>query len=236
RNGPKHDHWSIMLERTTKVPWLKVLRIRRSGNDLSSKTQLVVGKRKKLKSLLSIGWKKKRKASEKRVVGFSKGEFYCVKFIVNHEEDDVEPSVIFGRLFTRLAKGIADFGNGVIIIHLELDPFLDNSEETKKFEDDSGYLLDIDFGDIPEINKAGRSCPRGTAIDIYKRFSILEEERPVIETMAYSDKYKKILDEIVMDKPKLDGEIKKEEEEAIEQAKEEALHEKEDPGAFIIPI
>ncbi|GKG48279.1 hypothetical protein Tco_0510164, partial [Tanacetum coccineum] len=72
-------------------------------------------------------------------------------------------------------------------------------------------------------------------LNIYKRFSILEEERHVIETMAYSDKYKKILDEIVMDKPKLDGEIKKEEE-AIEQAKEEVLHEKEDPGAFIIPI
>ncbi|GKD74397.1 hypothetical protein Tco_1332679, partial [Tanacetum coccineum] len=53
------------------------------------------------------------------------------------------------------------------------------------------------------------------AIDIYKRFSILEEERPLIETMAYSDKYKKILDGIVMDKIKLDGEIKKEEEEVI---------------------
>ncbi|GKC83616.1 hypothetical protein Tco_1139333, partial [Tanacetum coccineum] len=53
------------------------------------------------------------------------------------------------------------------------------------------------------------------AIDICKRFSILEEERPVIETLAYSDKYKKILDGIVMDKIKLDGEFKKEEEEAI---------------------
>ncbi|GKD25740.1 hypothetical protein Tco_1231954 [Tanacetum coccineum] len=42
------------------------------------------------------------------------------------------------------------------------------------------------------------------------KFFILEEERPVIETMAYSDKNKKILDVIVMDKIKLDGEIKKE--------------------------
>nr|GEW91172.1 E3 ubiquitin-protein ligase COP1-like isoform X2 [Tanacetum cinerariifolium] len=54
------------------------------------------------------------------------------------------------------------------------------------------------------------------AINICKRFSILDEERPVIETMAYSDKYKKILDGIVMDKIKLDEEIKKEEE-AIKQ-------------------
>ncbi|GKG50687.1 hypothetical protein Tco_0538811, partial [Tanacetum coccineum] len=58
----------------------------------------------------------------------------------------------------------------------------------------------------------------------------------MIETMAYSDKYKKILDGIVMDKLKLDGEIKKEEEEAIKQVKGEALQEKEDPGAFIMPI
>nr|GEU32298.1 hypothetical protein [Tanacetum cinerariifolium] len=63
-----------------------------------------------------------------------------------------------------------------------------------------------------------------------------KEERPVIETMAYSDKYKKILDGIVMDKIKLDGEIKKEEKEAIKQVKGEALQEKEDPEAFIIPI
>ncbi|GKB86404.1 hypothetical protein Tco_0958676 [Tanacetum coccineum] len=34
------------------------------------------------------------------------------------------------------------------------------------------------------------------AIDICKRFAIPEEESPVIETMTYSNKYKKILDEI----------------------------------------
>ncbi|GJU93493.1 hypothetical protein Tco_1318249 [Tanacetum coccineum] len=196
-----------------------------------------------------------------------KGEFYFVKFIVNPEEDDVEPNVILGRSFMRLAKGISDFGNGVITIHPELDPFLDNSEETEKFEDDWDHLLDIDFGDIPEINEAGvppfvckmgksernkkralenfqlyyydvgpslfngkpltqEAAQEALVIDICKRFFILEEERHVIETMAYSDKNKKILDE----------EIKKEEEEAIKQVKGEALQEKEDPGAFIIPI
>ncbi|GJX65098.1 hypothetical protein Tco_0299441, partial [Tanacetum coccineum] len=62
------------------------------------------------------------------------------------------------------------------------------------------------------------------------------EETPVIETMAYSDKYKKILDGICLDKMKLDKEMKKEEEEAIIKIKGEALIEKEDPGAFVIPI
>nr|GEW28210.1 integrase, catalytic region, zinc finger, CCHC-type, peptidase aspartic, catalytic [Tanacetum cinerariifolium] len=162
-------------------------------------------------------------------------------------------------LFMRLAKGIADFGNGIITIHPELDPFLDNSKETKKFEDDCDHLLDIDFGNILEIDEAGlppfvckmgkskrnkkralenfwsyyydfepsfsnekpltqeEAAQEALAIDICKIFSILKEERPVNETMTYSDKYKKILDGIVMDKIKLDGEIKKEEEEAIKQ-------------------
>nr|GEX92063.1 hypothetical protein [Tanacetum cinerariifolium] len=59
------------------------------------------------------------------------------------------------KSFMRLAKGIADFGTRIITIHPELDPFLDNSEETEKFEDNWDHLLDIDSGDIPEINKTG---------------------------------------------------------------------------------
>ncbi|GKG48626.1 hypothetical protein Tco_0512773, partial [Tanacetum coccineum] len=50
------------------------------------------------------------------------------------------------------------------------------------------------------------------AIDIYKWISIFEEARPIIETMTYSDRYKKILDNILLDKLKLDGEIKSKEE------------------------
>ncbi|GJX99163.1 hypothetical protein Tco_0356182 [Tanacetum coccineum] len=73
------------------------------------------------------------------------------------------------------------------------------------------------------------------AISICERHSLLEEERPVIKTMAYNDKYKKILDKICLDKMKLYG-MNKEEEEAIIKIKGEALIEKEDPRAFVIPI
>ncbi|GJY60627.1 hypothetical protein Tco_0461284 [Tanacetum coccineum] len=73
-------------------------------------------------------------------------------------------------------------------------------------------------------------------INIFRRYSLLEEERLVIKTMAYSDNYKKILDGIFLDKMKLYGEMKKEKEEAITKIKGEALIEKEDPGAFVIPI
>ncbi|GKE23897.1 hypothetical protein Tco_1435409, partial [Tanacetum coccineum] len=77
--------------------------------------------------------------------------------------------------------------------------------------------------------------------EIFKDLSLvllirIEEERLVIETMAYSDKYKKILDGICIYKMKLDGEIKKKEEEAITRIKGEALIEKKDPRAFVIPI
>nr|GEY30330.1 hypothetical protein [Tanacetum cinerariifolium] len=40
-----------------------------------------------------------------------------------------------------------------------------------------------------------------------QKFALLEEERPIIETMAYHDKKKKILDEIWKDEVKLDGKI-----------------------------
>ncbi|GKG45811.1 reverse transcriptase domain-containing protein, partial [Tanacetum coccineum] len=73
------------------------------------------------------------------------------------------------------------------------------------------------------------------AISICERYSLLEEERPVIETMAYSDKYKKILDEICVDKRKLDV-MNKEDEEAIIRIKGEALIEKDDSGAFVVLI
>ncbi|GJR54911.1 hypothetical protein Tco_1405432 [Tanacetum coccineum] len=157
-----------------------------------------------VKLYLEYEEKNREKLVKRELLVSLKGEFYFVKFIINPKEDDVEPSVILGRSFMRLTKGITDFGNGIITIHPELDRFLDNSEETEKFEDDWDHLLE-------------EAAWEALAIDISKRFSILKEERPVIETMAYSDKYKKILDGIVMDKLKLDGEIKKEEEEAIKQ-------------------
>ncbi|GJX02868.1 hypothetical protein Tco_0188784 [Tanacetum coccineum] len=52
------------------------------------------------------------------------------------------------------------------------------------------------------------------AISIYERYSLLEDERLIIETMTYSDKYKNILNGIYLDKMKLDG-MSKDEEESI---------------------
>ncbi|GJS57284.1 hypothetical protein Tco_0652068, partial [Tanacetum coccineum] len=189
-------------------------------------------------------------------------------FILNPEEDDVEPGVVFGRSFLRLTKAIADFRTGTVTIYPELDPFLVSSEEEEKISDEWDLLIDdLDFGDIldiegvdvpPFVCKMGKNSRNkrwqlenykltnydigpsmstgkpltqeeaereALAISICERYSLLKEERPEIETITYSDKYKKILDMICLDKMKLDG-MDKEEEEAIIKIKGEALIEK----------
>ncbi|GKD36596.1 hypothetical protein Tco_1252105 [Tanacetum coccineum] len=118
--------------------------------------------------------KRENKVVKKELIIALRDEIYFVKFIINPEEDDVEPGVIFGRSLLRMTKAITDFRTGTITIYPEIDPFLEDIKAEEK-----------------------------------------KEERPIIETMAYHDKYKKILDEIWKDKVELDGKIVKEEEEAV---------------------
>ncbi|GJS11988.1 hypothetical protein Tco_0368784 [Tanacetum coccineum] len=178
-------------------------------------------------------------------------------FIINPEEDDVEPRVIFRRSFLRMTKVITDFGVGTVIIYPDIDPFLEETEEKEKSNDDWDHLLDFNLDDVPllgeeellpfvcKMGKSSRNKKRamenlnffyqdiGTsssasghltqekvvkealAIRMSRKFALLEEQRPIIETMAYHDKYKKILDEVWKDKVELDGKIVKEEEEAV---------------------
>ncbi|GJV35456.1 hypothetical protein Tco_1407933 [Tanacetum coccineum] len=222
--------------------------------------------------------KRGNKIVKKELIVALRGEIYFVKFIINPNEDDVEPGVIFGRSFLRMTKAIADFGAGTIIIYPDIDPFLEDTKEEEKSVDDWDHLLDFKLDDIPLLGgeelmsfvcKRGESSRNkkramenlnlfyqdiGTSssagghltqekaakealpIRISQKFALLEEVRPVIETMAYHDKYKKVLDEIWKDKVKLDRKIMKEEEEAIKKVKGEALKEKDDLKAFIFPI
>ncbi|GKC38190.1 DNA-directed DNA polymerase [Tanacetum coccineum] len=173
-----------------------------------------------------------KKIIKKELIMALRGEIYFLKFIINPKQDDVEPCVIFGRSFMHLTKGIVDFGNVTITIYPELDLFLEDSDESRKSVDDWDFELDkIYFGDIPKMEGADIPC---YVCKMGK--SDKNKRKPVIETMAYSDKYKKILDEICLDKMKLDGENSIEEEKAFNKIKGKALIEKDDPRAFIIPI
>nr|GFA63936.1 hypothetical protein [Tanacetum cinerariifolium] len=190
-----------------------------------------------VKLCLDYEVKKGKKLVKKEVIVALKGELYFVKFIINHEEDDFEHGVILGRSFLRLAHRVTDFGNRVITIYPETNPFVDYSEKTRKSSDDWDQLLDFNFDDVQKFREELPSfvCKMGKrnhnkkramenlnlfyqdirpsslagghltqeevekkalAIKISQKFALLEEERNVIKTMAYNDKYKKILDEI----------------------------------------
>nr|GEZ75465.1 hypothetical protein [Tanacetum cinerariifolium] len=188
---------------------------------------------------------KRKKLVKKELIVALKGELYFVKFIINPEEDDFVPGVILGKSFLRIANGIVDFGNGVITIYLEPDPFEDDFEKTRKRSDDWDQLLNFDFDDVPKfkeelpsfVYKKGKKVTKeALAIRISQKYALLEEERPITETMAYNDKYRKILVEIWKDKVELDAKTMKEDKEAVRRIKGEALKEKDDPSAFIFPI
>ncbi|GKE70517.1 hypothetical protein Tco_1528589, partial [Tanacetum coccineum] len=169
-------------ERITTIHSMQKLKVMGNGILQNIMTQLVAKKRK-------YSCKEGRKVVKNELIVALRGEIHFVKFIINLEEDDIEPGVILRRSFMRLTKGITDFEEGIITIYPDIDPFNDvDSDKASNFEDDWELILDY-------------------------------------------DKYNKILDEIVMDKLKLDGEIKKEYEEAINRIKGEALKEKEDLGA-----
>ncbi|GJU21957.1 hypothetical protein Tco_1155299 [Tanacetum coccineum] len=148
---------------------------------------------------------------KKELIVALKGELYIVKFIINPKEDDVEPEVIFGRSFMRLVNGIVDFGSGVITVYPKQDPFEDDSEKTKKSMDDwDQYWTSSSTGRHLTKKEAEKEA---LALRISQKFALLEE-----------------------DKVELVGMIVKEEEEAINKVKCEALKEKDNPRAFIFPI
>ncbi|GJZ50386.1 hypothetical protein Tco_0604576 [Tanacetum coccineum] len=124
----------------------------------------------------------------------------------------------------------------------ELPPFVCKIGKSNRNKKRAMENFNLFYQDIGPSALAGRhltqeeATKEELAIRISQRYALLEEERHVIETMAYNEKYKKILDEIWKDKVELDGKTVKEDEEAVKRIKGKALKEKEDPGAFIFPI
>ncbi|GJU73623.1 hypothetical protein Tco_1265028 [Tanacetum coccineum] len=200
--------------------------------------------------------KRGNKIVNKELIVALRGEIYFMKFIINPEEDDVEPRVILSRSILRLTKAITDFWAGTVTIYVDIDLFLEETEEEGKTNDDWDHLLDFNIDDVPLLGEEGllpfvckmgksshnkkramenfnffyqdigtsssagghltqeEAAKEAISIRMNQKFALLEEERPIIETMAYNDKYKKILNEIWKDKVELDGKIIKEDEEA----------------------
>nr|GEY79934.1 hypothetical protein [Tanacetum cinerariifolium] len=82
---------------------------------------------------------------------------FVVRLYLEHEVKNgdkmIEPGVVLGISFLRLTKGIVDFGNIIITIYPDLDPFLYNFDKSIDSRDDWDAILDgVDFGDIQEID------------------------------------------------------------------------------------
>ncbi|GKA29358.1 retrotransposon ORF1 [Tanacetum coccineum] len=173
--------------------------------------------------------KRGNKVVKKELIISLKGEIYFVKFIINPEEDDVEPGVIFGRSFLRMTKAITDFGVGTVTIYPDIDPFLEETKEEEKSHDDWDHLLDFNIDDVPVL------CEEGLPPFVCKMGKSSCNKKRAMENLNFF--YQDIgTSSSAGDKVELDGKIVKEEEEAVKRIKGEALKEKDDHGAFKFPI
>ncbi|GJV04639.1 putative reverse transcriptase domain-containing protein [Tanacetum coccineum] len=190
--------------------------------------------------------KKRRQGCKNKLPIVLKGEVYLVKFIINPMRDDIVPGIMLGRSFLKMKRGIVDFGKGIMTIYHDYDSFHDDTDNSHNSEDDWDAILEgIDFGDIPEIgglelppyvcsmgkNSKNKEKTKGN-------YKMTSKSRPIIETLKYSDRHKKLLDSILMDKLKLDEKVEEDEEEAAKEVirNYKTLREKNDPGVFVLPI
>nr|GEX47983.1 hypothetical protein [Tanacetum cinerariifolium] len=201
--------------------------------------------------------RKGKKLVKKELMVSLRGEIYFVQFIINPEEDEFEPSVIFGRLFLHSAKAITNFEEGTITIQPDFDPFLLSSDqEGNPNTNDLEMLLDFDFDEMPQLEtdlplmvcKMGKgSQNKKKVMENIMYFNngaepSLSVGTPLIQeeakkwALAHSISMRKLWDEIWADKVRLDGKIKPEEERAMLKVKGHMLKEKKDPSAFIFPI
>ncbi|GJS80191.1 hypothetical protein Tco_0730072 [Tanacetum coccineum] len=109
-----------------------------------------------------------------------------------------------------MTKAITDFGVGTITIYPDIDPFLEDTEEEEKSMDDWDQFLDFNLDDIPllggeEIPPFEEAAKEALTLRISKKFALLEEVRPVLETMAYHDKYKKVNENALADTRQIAG-------------------------------
>ncbi|GJU32981.1 hypothetical protein Tco_1176570 [Tanacetum coccineum] len=88
----------------------------------------------------------------------------------------------------------------------ELQPFVCKMGKSSRNKKRAMKNLNLFYPDIRPSLSAGRhltqkeAAKEALALRISQKFALLEEVRPVLETMAYNDKYKKVLNEIWKDK------------------------------------
>nr|GEU84650.1 reverse transcriptase domain-containing protein [Tanacetum cinerariifolium] len=183
--------------------------------------------------------KRGNKEVKKELIVVLRGEIYFVKFIINPEEDDVEPRENLKRTFLHMTKAITNFGAGTITIYPEFDPFLEDIEEEEKSLDDQDHLLDFNLDDIPllgdkelppfvcKMGKSNRNKKRSME-NLSLFYQDIRTSSSAGGHLTQEEAAKEALSIRISQKFAL-----LEEEEAIKRIKGKALKEKHDPGAFI---
>ncbi|GKB83626.1 hypothetical protein Tco_0950521, partial [Tanacetum coccineum] len=138
-----------------------------------------------IKLCLDYEEKEGEKVMKKELLVALRGELYFVKFIINPEEDDVEPRVVDEELDNLLASiNVTDLPPLDVT---DIPPFMCRPSFTVK------RPLTQEEVSREELEN-----------NIYERILILNEPRPIIETLKYSDQHKKLVDSVLLDKLKLD--------------------------------
>ncbi|GKE38749.1 hypothetical protein Tco_1462154 [Tanacetum coccineum] len=106
-----------------------------------------------VKLCLEYEVRKGKKMVKKELMVSLRRKVYFVQFIINPEEDEFEPGLIFGRSFLRSANAVVNFREGTITIQPDFDPFLLSSdEEGNPNIDNLEELLDFDIDDVTSGN------------------------------------------------------------------------------------
>ncbi|GKA28528.1 putative reverse transcriptase domain-containing protein [Tanacetum coccineum] len=146
---------------------------------------------------------------------------FARKMMLNQEdpfEDDSEKMVKSPNNWDQLLEFNVD---DVPKFREELPSFVCKMGKSNQNKKRSMENLSLLYQDMGASSSAGQhltqeeASKEALAIRISQKFALLEEVRSVLETMAYHEKYKKVLDEIWKDKMELDGMVVKEEEESI---------------------
>ncbi|GJS82071.1 hypothetical protein Tco_0748612 [Tanacetum coccineum] len=151
----------------------------------------------------------KDKVVDRKLLVSLKGELYFIDFILNPEEGDVESCVIFDTLlasiniYELLPINITDFLTFVCDMRKGLRNTKKKPAKTYKMRyDGEGPSLTVNC-----LKTQEELTREELEEDLYESIMLLNEKRPIIETLKYGDKHKMLLDSVLLDKLKLDGRL-----------------------------
>ncbi|GJS40470.1 hypothetical protein Tco_0565513 [Tanacetum coccineum] len=124
------------------------------------------------------------------------------QFIINPEEDEFKPRLIFGRSFLRSANAIVNFGEGIALkpkrkswkmkalAHNNTMRDLDRTTQRELIDSEDRLIPEILVDDVPRVaTQRAPRVQRASMQDLYERMGSMEIRQEVIERMEYRHSY-----------------------------------------------